>query len=93
MVATATASYFLLTADYGPEPNVLDPVSLVYSFSNCFADKAFQSPNFGFSSLRIRASFKVHSFKFFCVFFIDCLLPFRIEIEASLLGFLFVGLV
>ncbi|KAK6260694.1 hypothetical protein SCA6_015168 [Theobroma cacao] len=26
MVATATASYFLLTADYGPEPNVLDPV-------------------------------------------------------------------
>nr|DAD18905.1 TPA_asm: hypothetical protein HUJ06_020368 [Nelumbo nucifera] len=27
MVATITASYFLLTADYGPEPNVLDPVS------------------------------------------------------------------
>lgn len=26
MVATAVASYFLLTADYGPEPNVLDPV-------------------------------------------------------------------
>ncbi|XP_021280292.1 uncharacterized protein LOC110413694 [Herrania umbratica] len=26
MVATATASYFLLTADYGPEPNVLDPI-------------------------------------------------------------------
>ncbi|KAK8650542.1 hypothetical protein V6N13_140177 [Hibiscus sabdariffa] len=26
MVATVTASYFLLTADYGPEPNVLDPV-------------------------------------------------------------------
>ncbi|MBA0554252.1 hypothetical protein Golob_013368 [Gossypium lobatum] len=25
MVATVTASYFLLTADYGPEPNVLDP--------------------------------------------------------------------
>ncbi|KAL8111325.1 hypothetical protein AgCh_019150 [Apium graveolens] len=25
MVATLTASYFLLTADYGPEPNVLDP--------------------------------------------------------------------
>lgn len=33
MVATATASYFLLTADYGPEPNALDPVSLhIYVF-------------------------------------------------------------
>lgn len=29
MVATVTASDFLLTADYGPEPNVLDPVSFV----------------------------------------------------------------
>ncbi|KAI3498304.1 hypothetical protein L1887_34076 [Cichorium endivia] len=26
MVATITAGYFLLTADYGPEPNVLDPI-------------------------------------------------------------------
>ncbi|KAF4386720.1 uncharacterized protein LOC115706536 [Cannabis sativa] len=26
MVATVTASYFLLTADYGSEPNALDPV-------------------------------------------------------------------
>ncbi|XP_059634165.1 uncharacterized protein LOC132276651 [Cornus florida] len=26
MVATVTAGYFLLTADYGPEPNVLDPI-------------------------------------------------------------------
>ncbi|XP_043717045.1 uncharacterized protein LOC122665055 [Telopea speciosissima] len=26
VVATITASYFLLTADYGPEPNVLDPI-------------------------------------------------------------------
>ncbi|KVH97241.1 uncharacterized protein LOC112523390 [Cynara cardunculus var. scolymus] len=26
MVATVTAAYFLLTADYGPEPNVLDPI-------------------------------------------------------------------
>ncbi|KAL1199992.1 hypothetical protein V5N11_007201 [Cardamine amara subsp. amara] len=26
MVATAVASYFLLTGDYGPEPNVLDPI-------------------------------------------------------------------
>lgn len=28
MIATATASYFLLTADYGPEPSFLDPVSV-----------------------------------------------------------------
>lgn len=27
VVATAVVSYFLLTADYGPEPNALDPVS------------------------------------------------------------------
>ncbi|MED6159149.1 hypothetical protein PIB30_039659 [Stylosanthes scabra] len=26
IVATITASYFLLTADYGPRPNALDPV-------------------------------------------------------------------
>ncbi|KAK7394779.1 hypothetical protein VNO78_15318 [Psophocarpus tetragonolobus] len=26
MVATITASYFLLTADYGTEPTVLDPI-------------------------------------------------------------------
>ncbi|KAK9749393.1 hypothetical protein RND81_02G123100 [Saponaria officinalis] len=26
MVGTVVASYFLLTADYGPEPNVLDPI-------------------------------------------------------------------
>lgn len=33
VVATAVASYFLLTADYGPEPNALDPVSsLIASF-------------------------------------------------------------
>jgi len=33
MVATAVASYFLLTGDYGPEPNVLDPVSSpIFSF-------------------------------------------------------------
>ncbi|KAF3585110.1 hypothetical protein F2Q69_00025528, partial [Brassica cretica] len=29
MVATAVASYLLLTADYGPEPNALDPVSFI----------------------------------------------------------------
>nr|GMD31609.1 Packaging protein [Ipomoea batatas] len=31
MVATAVASYFLLTADYGPEPNAIDPLSLSLS--------------------------------------------------------------
>ncbi|XWS77042.1 hypothetical protein CRYUN_Cryun01aG0229200 [Craigia yunnanensis] len=40
MVATVTASYFLLTADYGPEPNVLDPVSLFYSFSIVLVSKS-----------------------------------------------------
>ncbi|KAL6322653.1 hypothetical protein AAG906_015339 [Vitis piasezkii] len=32
MVATATASYFLLTADYGAEPNALDPVTFCKEF-------------------------------------------------------------
>lgn len=35
MVATAVASYFLLTADYGPEPNAFDPV--------CFPSSVFLS--------------------------------------------------
>ncbi|KAL3571992.1 hypothetical protein Peur_022467 [Populus x canadensis] len=26
MVATAVASYFLLTADYGPQPNAVEPI-------------------------------------------------------------------
>ncbi|KAL5062043.1 hypothetical protein RYX36_023780 [Vicia faba] len=26
IAATITASYFLLTADYGPQPNALDPI-------------------------------------------------------------------
>ncbi|CAO2835641.1 unnamed protein product [Amaranthus hypochondriacus] len=26
MVGTVVAAYFLLTADYGPQPNVLDPI-------------------------------------------------------------------
>ena len=37
IVTTVTASYFLLTADYGPQPNALDPVSLfLYSQANIF---------------------------------------------------------
>ena len=34
MVATLTASYFLLTADYGSEPNVLDPVCVSFSLNH-----------------------------------------------------------
>ena len=34
MVATLTASYFLLTADYGSEPNVLDPVCVSLSLNH-----------------------------------------------------------
>jgi len=34
MVATLTASYFLLTADYGSEPNVLDPVCVFLSLNH-----------------------------------------------------------
>ncbi|KAF6175147.1 hypothetical protein GIB67_022828 [Kingdonia uniflora] len=26
MIATLTASYFLLTSDYGPQPSILDPI-------------------------------------------------------------------
>lgn len=33
MIATATASYLLLTADYGPEPNFLDPVTTLTLFN------------------------------------------------------------
>jgi len=37
IVTTITASYFLLTADYGPKPNALDPVSLfLFSQVNFF---------------------------------------------------------
>ncbi|KAK7816095.1 hypothetical protein CFP56_022831 [Quercus suber] len=37
MVATVTASYFLLTADYGSEPNALDPF-LFYEDANQWKD-------------------------------------------------------
>jgi hypothetical protein len=39
MVATAVASYFLLTADYGPQPNAVEPVSHYFffiPFRSCF---------------------------------------------------------
>ncbi|KAL3536826.1 hypothetical protein ACH5RR_000192 [Cinchona calisaya] len=42
MVATATASYFLLTADYGPEPNALDPIkNAILSAENSVKDFIF----------------------------------------------------
>ncbi|KAK4266830.1 hypothetical protein QN277_023699 [Acacia crassicarpa] len=44
MVATVTASYFLLTADYGPEPNVLDPIKRgILSAENSVKDYIFGS--------------------------------------------------
>lgn len=36
MVATAVASYFLLTADYGPQPNAVEPVSPLSLFFSFF---------------------------------------------------------
>jgi hypothetical protein len=43
MVATVTASYFLLTADYGPEPNALDPVCFSFIYIYIFAVVHVQS--------------------------------------------------
>jgi hypothetical protein len=38
MVGTATAAYFLLTSDFGPHPNALDPVRfLFFDFSISFS--------------------------------------------------------
>ena len=49
-MTTVTASYFLLTADYGPQPNALDPVSLfLFSQANFFHD--FVHTQHGFSIL------------------------------------------
>ncbi|XP_062156322.1 uncharacterized protein LOC133864114 [Alnus glutinosa] len=44
MVATVTASYFLLTADYGPEPNALDPIKkAILSAQNSVKEYVFGS--------------------------------------------------
>ncbi|XP_021904566.1 uncharacterized protein LOC110819615 [Carica papaya] len=44
MVATVTASYFLLTADYGPEPNALDPIKkAILSAESSFKEFIFGS--------------------------------------------------
>lgn len=52
MVATAVASYLLLTADYGPEPNVLDPVCCFSSLLllYCFSLPDLYATNFIFNS-------------------------------------------
>ncbi|KAK9143733.1 hypothetical protein Syun_013133 [Stephania yunnanensis] len=42
MVATVTASYFLLTSDYGPEPNILDPVRFA-GYDGLVIKRAIQS--------------------------------------------------
>lgn len=69
MVATVTASYFLLTADYGPEPNVLDPVSLFYFFFNCFG---FKVRTFFICSLIMDEGIvTVHFYCCFCGFCVD----------------------
>lgn len=62
MVATATAAYLLLTADYGPQENALDPVSLLYSFFRC--------------SLILESFSCIHAFKSIDFLFIEC--SFRI---------------
>ncbi|ESQ36803.1 hypothetical protein EUTSA_v10009285mg [Eutrema salsugineum] len=46
MVATAVASYFLLTADYGPEPNALDPIKQrIISVQDSVKEFIFPSKN------------------------------------------------
>ncbi|WVZ16236.1 hypothetical protein V8G54_009218 [Vigna mungo] len=39
IVTTVTASYFLLTADYGPQPNALDPFYLICASKAIHNDK------------------------------------------------------
>ncbi|PIA59201.1 hypothetical protein AQUCO_00400228v1 [Aquilegia coerulea] len=41
MLATVTASYFLLTADYGPEPNILDPIKKAIESAESSVKKLF----------------------------------------------------
>ncbi|KAM1140735.1 hypothetical protein EV1_040384 [Malus domestica] len=44
MVATVTAAYFLLTADYGSEPNALDPIKkAIQSAEGSVKDFLFRS--------------------------------------------------
>ncbi|KAJ4828073.1 hypothetical protein Tsubulata_008206 [Turnera subulata] len=44
MVATVVASYFLLTADYGPQPNAFDPVKkAILSMQNSVKGYVFGS--------------------------------------------------
>ncbi|KAG2725190.1 hypothetical protein I3760_01G055200 [Carya illinoinensis] len=45
MVATVTASYFLLTADYGSEPNALDPIKKAILSAQNFVKEYVLGPN------------------------------------------------
>ncbi|GKU88169.1 hypothetical protein SLEP1_g2464 [Rubroshorea leprosula] len=55
MVATVTASYFLLTADYGPEPNVLDPIkNAILSAESSLKEYVFGSKKEGDQESSVR---------------------------------------
>ncbi|KAB5527086.1 hypothetical protein DKX38_020933 [Salix brachista] len=51
MVATAVASYFLLTADYGPQPNAVEPVGSCVKMNDANAVDAIP---FKFLSIKIK---------------------------------------
>ncbi|KAJ6972309.1 hypothetical protein NC653_032780 [Populus alba x Populus x berolinensis] len=50
MVATAVASYFLLTADYGPQPNAVEPVGSCAKMNDANAVDAI---SFKFLSIKV----------------------------------------
>ncbi|KAL9348334.1 hypothetical protein Peur_059700 [Populus x canadensis] len=51
MVATAVASYFLLTADYGPQPNAVEPMGSCAKMNDANAVDAI---SFKFLSIKIK---------------------------------------
>ncbi|XP_019098442.1 PREDICTED: uncharacterized protein LOC109131723 [Camelina sativa] len=57
MVATAVASYFLLTGDYGPEPNVLDPVSFPHFYLEIILSLSFCELDFVSMKIWMRTRF------------------------------------
>ncbi|KAF3773999.1 hypothetical protein EJ110_NYTH54090 [Nymphaea thermarum] len=64
MVGTATATYFLLTADYGPYPNALDPVLLpsVFFLLELFRIKdAIQSAQHSVKKLTFKTGKEPHN--------------------------------
>lgn len=76
MVATAVASYFLLTADYGPEPNAFDPV--------CFPSSVFLS----FAGLLIIRFVCLDDDKYFVFFFLIGLYIMHDRLRESITGFM-----